>query len=54
MKKFVEENKLQDRVIVPEDGEILKFWIFGNLKLNNDIIKKANIALFYLFNGILV
>ena len=25
MKKFVEENKMQDRVIVPEDGEILKF-----------------------------
>ena len=25
MKKFVEENKLQDRVFVPEDGEILKF-----------------------------
>ena len=25
MKKFVEENKLQDRVIVPEDGEVLKF-----------------------------
>ena len=24
MKKFVEENKLQDRVIVPNDGEILK------------------------------
>ena len=25
MKKFVEENKLQDRVLVPCDGEILKF-----------------------------
>ena len=25
MKKFVEENKLQDRVIVPFDGEVLKF-----------------------------
>ena len=25
MKKFVEDNKLQDRVIVPEDGEIIKF-----------------------------
>jgi len=25
MKKFVEENKLQDRVLVPTDGEILKF-----------------------------
>ena len=25
MKKFVEENKLEDRVLVPEDGEILKF-----------------------------
>ena len=25
MKKFVEENKMQDRVIVPEDGEIIKF-----------------------------
>ena len=25
MKKFVEENKMQDRVLVPEDGEILKF-----------------------------
>ena len=25
MKKFVEENKMKDRVIVPEDGEILKF-----------------------------
>ena len=24
MKKYVEENKLQDRVIVPNDGEILK------------------------------
>ena len=24
MKKFVEENKLQDRVLVPTDGEILK------------------------------
>lgn len=24
MKKFVEENKLQDRVIVPNNGEILK------------------------------
>ena len=25
MKKFVEENKLQDRVIVPCDGEVFKF-----------------------------
>ena len=25
MKKFVEENNMKDRVIVPEDGEILKF-----------------------------
>ena len=25
MKKYVEENKLQDRVLVPTDGEILKF-----------------------------
>ena len=25
MKKFAEENKLQDRVIVPCDGEIIKF-----------------------------
>ena len=25
MKKFVEENKMQDRVIVPVDGEIIKF-----------------------------
>ena len=24
MKKYVEENKLQDRVLVPTDGEILK------------------------------
>ena len=24
MKKYVEDNKLQDRVIVPNDGEILK------------------------------
>ena len=25
MKKFIEENKMQDRVVAPEDGEILKF-----------------------------
>ena len=25
MKKFVEENNMKDRVIVPEDGEIIKF-----------------------------
>ena len=42
MKNFVEENKMRDRVIVPEDGEILKFQqsidgiiIYNNLNLNN-------------------
>ena len=33
MKKYVEENKLQDRVIVPNDGEILKLQINFEIKL---------------------
>ena len=32
MKKFVEDNKLGDRVIVPCDGEILKFQIINSIK----------------------